>query len=171
MHIIIDGYNLIRQSDTLSELDRLDLQTGREALVETLASYRRLRPHSITVVFDGTHAPALSSRLDRRKGIHIRFSRPGETADAVICRMAAAERERALVVTSDRAVASQATACGADAVDSAAFETRIRLAASMADAGGNEEESAGWKPTTRKKGPGRRLSKKARRKRKKLRKL
>jgi predicted RNA-binding protein with PIN domain len=171
MHIIIDGYNLIRQSDTLSELDRRDLQTGREALVDALAEYRRLRPHAITVVFDGTHAPALSSRRDLRKGIHIRFSRPGETADAVIGRMASSERERALVVTSDRAVASHATACGADAVDSNAFETRIRLAASTADGSGDGEESAGWKPTTRKKGPSRRLSKKARRMRKKLRKL
>lgn len=171
MHIIIDGYNLIRQSDALVELDRRDLQSGRDALIDMLAAYRKWKAHPITVVFDGTGAPEFSDRRDRRKGIRIRFSRRGETADAVIRRMAAADRERALVVTSDRAVADYAASCGADAVDSPTFEARIRMASAVSETGPDEIEHEGWTPTTRKKGPSRRLSKKDRRKRKKLRKL
>jgi len=38
IHIIIDGYNLIRQSTTLSILDQQDIMLGREALVDMLAA-------------------------------------------------------------------------------------------------------------------------------------
>ncbi len=40
IHIIIDGYNLIRNSNSLSALDRQDMQTGRETLVDMLATYK-----------------------------------------------------------------------------------------------------------------------------------
>ena len=53
LHIIIDGYNLIRQSGQLSMLDMQDLQLGREALVDMLAAYKRFKAHRITVVCDG----------------------------------------------------------------------------------------------------------------------
>ena len=51
------GYNLIRQSARLAELDQADLQWGREALLEKLAAYKKLKGIPITVVFDGTRAP------------------------------------------------------------------------------------------------------------------
>ena len=41
MHLIVDGYNVIRQSPRLQFLDVMDLQAGREALLELLAHYRR----------------------------------------------------------------------------------------------------------------------------------
>ena len=50
MHIIIDGYNLIRQSATFSRLDLEDMQTGREALIDALADYKKIKRHRITVV-------------------------------------------------------------------------------------------------------------------------
>ena len=53
MHLIVDGYNLIKQSPRLQALDAMDLQAGREALLELLADYRRRSHHQITVVFDG----------------------------------------------------------------------------------------------------------------------
>jgi len=57
LHLIIDGYNLIRQSLELSELDARDLALGREALLARLAAYRRARPaHLVTVIFDGREA-------------------------------------------------------------------------------------------------------------------
>jgi predicted RNA-binding protein with PIN domain len=60
IHIIIDGYNLIRQSTTLSTLDQQDIMLGREALVDMLAAYRKIKPHRITVVFDGRSSPVFS---------------------------------------------------------------------------------------------------------------
>jgi hypothetical protein len=85
--------------------------------------------------------------------------------------MAADMREGALVVTSDREVAGYAESCGADAVDSPSFEARIGMAAATTADDADEGQDRGWKPTTRKKGPSRKLSKKARRRKKKLRKL
>ena len=105
IHIIIDGYNLIRQSTTLSTSDQQDIMLGREALLDMLAAYRKIKPHRITVVFDGHNSPVFSPQRNRQKGISLRFSRSGESADEVIKRMAHREREKALVVSSDRDVA------------------------------------------------------------------
>ncbi|MCU0559760.1 MAG: NYN domain-containing protein [Desulfobacterales bacterium] len=162
IHIIVDGYNLIRQSPELSRLDRRDIALGRAALVAGLAAYRKLKPHRITVVFDGVDAPGLASARDVQSGIHILFSRRGETADAVIARLARQEREKALVVSSDAAVARAAHACGAAAIDSREFEHRLAQAAALQGADTFKEESPPRRVDTRKKGTGRRLSKRVR---------
>lgn len=44
LHIIIDGYNLIRQSRQLAAFERMDLQTGREALLDQLAVSKKVKP-------------------------------------------------------------------------------------------------------------------------------
>ena len=172
IHIIIDGYNLIRQSPDLAALDRKDLEWGREALIDLLAAYKKLKPHRITVVFDGNSEPSIYGRRDRRKGITVRFSHGGETADDVIRRMARKEGSKALVVSSDREVMDAAEAAGAVAMGSLAFEEKIAMARYMVLKGGGEPaESNGWIPTTRKKGPSRRLSKKKRKARARFKKL
>jgi predicted RNA-binding protein with PIN domain len=171
IHIIIDGYNLIRQSPDLSRLDRRDLETGREALLDLLAGYKKIKAHRITVVFDGTRAPGLTPDRDRYKGIAVVFSRQGETADTVIKRMADREKEGALVVSSDREVTRYAQSRGTAIIDSPAFEEKLQMAVYLEMKGFDEEPDSGWEPTTRKKGPRRRLSKKARRSRSKIRKL
>lgn len=169
LHIIIDGYNLIRQSDRLSLLDQTDIQAGREALIDLLAEYRRIKPHRITVVFDGANAPPVSEHRQRLQGIDIRYSRQGELADTVIKRMAATECQKALVVSSDREITTFAEAQGAAIIRAEDFNQRIALASLPSEQ--DDEESSGWRPDTRKKGPARRLSRKARRNRLKTRKL
>ncbi len=173
VHIIIDGYNLIRQSATLSSLDQQDLQLGREALIDMLAAYKKMKPHTITVVFDAAGAPDFIEPQIRAKGIKIRFSRQGETADEVIKRMLARERERALLVSSDREIVHFAVACQAAVIPSPEFETRLAMASYSVVKGGNlgEEDDHGWEPTTRKKGPQRRRSKRERRNQLKVNKL
>ena len=113
IHIIIDGYNLIRQSIHLSNLDLQDIQSGRDALVDMLAAYKKIKAHRITVVFDGTRAPVFSQQRNRRKGITIIFSHKGESADTVIKKMARKERQRVLVVSSDQDIVQSAAASGA----------------------------------------------------------
>ena len=171
IHIIIDGYNLIRQSAALSRLDEQDIMLGRDALVDMLAAYRKIKPHRITVVFDGHHSPVFSQTQDRRKGIAIRFSRRGESADNVIKQMAMKEREKALVVSSDEDVVNTAEAYGAATISSASFEDKMGLAGQIDGLEITDEDLRGWEPTTKKKGPPRRLSKKQRRNRIKIKKL
>jgi len=171
VHIIIDGYNLIRRSARLSRLDRQDLEAGREALVDMLAAYKRFKGHRITVVFDGTHADGLLPRRDRRKGIAILYSRGGQSADDVIIEIARRQGTRAVVVSSDRQISRAAAAAGAAVVGAGEFEAKLTMAA-FADSGDADRDAhEGWKPTTRKKGPHRRLPKRLRRNRTKLRKL
>lgn len=171
IHIIIDGYNLIRQSSSFSDLDRQDIQLGREALLDTLAAYKRIKHHKITVVFDGTEAPPFSQHERRVKGIKVKFSRKGELADSVIKRMVSREREKALVVSSDMDVVSFAASKGAATIRSSDFEEKITMAAYMDIKGIEREGEGGWVPTTKKKGPSKRLSKRKRRDRIKIRKL
>lgn len=173
MHIVVDGYNLIRQSPHLSALDRRDLQAGREALVDALAAYKKTKPLPITVIFDGRDAPPGMPRRERLKGIDLRYSQPGESADTVIKRMAAGQREKLMVVSSDNEVAAYAAAKGAAVISSAEFEERMAMAR-MADAKGAGEEnsvSVDRSSTTKKRGPARRLPKRQRRMRRKIDKL
>lgn len=163
LHIIVDGYNLIRQSPALLAREREDLARGREALIARLAAYRRLKPHRITVVFDGGKAPAFSPPRDRLQGIAVIYSRSGETADSVILRLAARERERALVVSSDRTVMRLAAESGAAAVDSPEFEARMNLAAALDGAEPEGDAEAERRISTRKKGAGRKLPRRQRR--------
>ena len=72
IHLIIDGYNLIRQTPYLQEIDARELAAGREALLEGLSAYRRSRPqHKITVVFDGWIGGDLQESRDRRAGMAV----------------------------------------------------------------------------------------------------
>lgn len=171
VHIIIDGYNLIRQSNRLSDLDRQELQLGREALLDTLAAYKRKAPHRITVVFDGLSAPEYIEHRERIQGIDVTYSSHGESADTVIMRMAARKREKALVVSSDREIVQSVSARGAATISSPDFEHKITEAIYRDMDLTDIEENVGWVPTTRKKGPRRRLSKKNRRNMKKISKL
>ena len=173
LHIIIDGYNLIRQSEELGPIDRRDIQDGREALLELLVTYRKFRKHRITVVFDAMNSPAFAQKRDRHRGIDVIYSASGETADTVIKRLAAVEREKALVVSSDREVQNTASARGCATIGSPEFGARLMMAGETEGSmgAGEDESGGGWVPTTRKKGPRRRLPKQKRRDRLKIRKL
>lgn len=174
MHLVIDGYNLIRQSAVLSAQEELSLELGRDALLERLRQYKRVRGHRITVVFDAANKPVLAEERKRQKGIRVIYSGQGETADTVIKRICRNEGEKVLLVTTDRDLASYAESHGSVAMDSEDFEARLEMALYV-DAKGVEEEDEEerWHPDkgTRKKGPARRRSKKERKKRQKVQKL
>src|SRR4030042_5878019 len=130
MHIIVDGYNLIRQSDALRGAERRGLEEGRKALVRSLAGYKRLRGHRITVVFDGWEGGSPQEERDHAGDVEIIYSRRGEKADEVIKRLLKAGSEEILVVTSDREIAVFAERRGKTAIDSPAFADRLdRIAA------------------------------------------
>jgi predicted RNA-binding protein with PIN domain len=171
IHIIIDGYNLIRQSNTFSVIDRQDIQLGREALLDTLIAYQKIKRHMITVVFDGTNAPPFSHRKNQVQGIQVKYSRSGEVADTVIKRMVNREKEKALVVSSDLDIVNFAAAKGAATISSSEFEEIISQALYMEIKGVEFKDESGWAPTTKKKGPSKRLPKRKRRNKSKIGKL
>jgi uncharacterized protein len=171
MHLIVDGYNVIRQSPQLQLLDAMDLQAGREALMELLAHYRSRSHHQITVVFDGWQHGDVRESRDRFQGILIVYSRRGERADEVIKRLLQRDRERALVVTSDREIQVCAEQVKAAWINASQFElSYLHSPAGDQDA---DQESGGAAASrgTNKKGPARRLSKRQRQLQHRLKKL
>lgn len=103
-HLIIDGYNVIRQTNpylTLAERD--DFELACEALISDVASY--VDPNrKVTVVFDGTNNPYSTGEPKTQAGVTVIYSAYGIVADSVIEKIARTERERGVeveVVTSD----------------------------------------------------------------------
>ncbi len=167
MWIIVDGYNVIRQWPELAMLDRADLQSGREALLQELQAYRRARGHRITVVFDGRERGGFSEASESAGGIGVRYSKRGETADLVIARLAGEGGEGAVVVSSDREVVDAARRHGAAWVSAAEFTAKVE-ASRLASLKGGEEEDRPDKPG---KGTARRLPKTERRRQQRLKAL
>jgi uncharacterized protein len=161
MHILIDGYNLIRQSDTIRRFERQSLEAGRNALITFLAGYRQKKGHKITVVFDGWESGPAQEERDYSSGINILYSRRGEKADEVIKRIIAHTDEEILVVSSDREISSYAARRGKTAISSPEFETIIKKSSSVLpeDAGETEkDDDLTSERLGKKKGPARKLS-------------
>ena len=164
MFIAVDGYNFIKQSPDLRKLEQIELQKAREGLVERLARYKRVKGHLITVVFDGWQEGRLAAHRERSRGIEIVFSKAGEKADDVLKRLAAEKKGGALVVTSDRDVASFAEKKGAGVISASDFAEKMEMARFYDLKGGAEEEEPRDRSVAPdKKGPSRRLSKSQRR--------
>jgi predicted RNA-binding protein with PIN domain len=160
MFIALDGYNFIKQSPEFRRLEQVELQKAREGLIDQLARYKRLKGHSITVVFDGWQQGRLAGHRERSKGIEVIFSRVGEKADDVLKQLAAEKRDGVLIVTSDQEVASFAEKKGAQVISAAAFEGKMEMARFYDLKGGGAEEALPNRPVApEKKGPSRRLSK------------
>jgi len=159
MLILIDGYNLIRQSDILRRYERQSLEEGRRALIAKLIEYEKRRGHKITVVFDGWKNGSADEGRDRAGKINIIYSRHGEKADDVIKRIAAHTAEDTVVVSSDREIASYITKCGRTALTSLEFEVIMNKAVSPSLGSNYAVEKQYERPERqhKKKGPARRL--------------
>jgi len=176
VHILVDGYNFIRQSETLRLYERLSLERGRLELIRRLSGYKKFRPHRITVVFDGWLGGPPVEERSREGGIDIIFSRKGEKADDVIKRIARHTGEEMVVVTSDRGIQDAVIRCGGAIISSRDFEERMvraGLSSQPAPLPASEPEEAYSRetPGTKKKGPSRRMPKKKRVEQTRLKKL
>jgi hypothetical protein len=170
LHLIVDGYNVIRQVPRLQALDARDLEAGRAALLEALAAYRRTCPaNRVTVVFDGWLGGELQESRDRYLGLTVVYSRRGERADEVIKRLLHREGRRAVVVSSDRELQTWARSAGAAWMAAAQFARQFLESPGDSDYSGEAE--ADRSPASAKKGPARRLPKQERRRRQRLKKL
>jgi predicted RNA-binding protein with PIN domain len=169
MHIIIDGYNLIRQSDRLRRAERSTLEEGRHSLIRFLTPYRERKGHRLTVVFDGWEGGSFQEERDREGGIDIIYSRKGEKADDLIKRMAEKSGDELIVVTSDRDIGHFVERCGGTVVDSQTFEGIVAgdhpsSAPSYGDesTAEDDDDQGLWKKGTKKKGPAKRTSRRER---------
>jgi predicted RNA-binding protein with PIN domain len=163
--IIIDGYNLIRKFSPLSRAEEADFSRGREKLLEWLSQYRQKVPNPITVVFDGGKGGELVEGRDIYKGIKIRYSSLGQTADDIIKRLADQNGEKLLVVTSDRELGSYCHFRKAGWIRSEDFAHKVQEKILGVEKEGLEEDDSTGRPKI-KKGTAFRLSKKAKKEKK-----
>lgn len=167
IHLIVDGYNLIRQVPELAHKEKRSLEEGRQHLIDLLAAYKKIKRHKISVVFDGVLSLSEYPAAYQEKGIHVMFSSEYHSADDLIKRMVTEEKERAMVVSSDNAILRFAENQGSDVIGSPEFYDKLLMAKMM---GHVDKESFPEKPEpqhkrwmTYKKGPQRRTPKKERR--------
>lgn len=171
--IIIDGYNLIRQSASLRSFDSLDVAKGREKLIEKLARYRRLKRHPILVVFDGWQEGPFTEQRTKEQGIDIVYSKRGEKADEVIKRLVSNCKEGLMVVTSDREIANFCNTRSCEVIASHLFDEKMEFSffAGMKGMEESDDEKPLTRLSTKKKGPAKKLPKSRRKLLRRMKKL
>lgn len=126
--LIVDGYNVIRQTPPYSHLAEADLDSSRVALIADVAAFAQ-GEYATTVVFDGHNNPQSNGLSHQVAGITVIFSRYGIEADAVIESLARAARERGdetVVVTSDAQTQWTVMGGGVGRMSSAEFSGELR---------------------------------------------
>ncbi|MGI5168655.1 NYN domain-containing protein [Spirillospora sp. CA-253888] len=109
VHLIVDGYNV-----TKTGYGELTLADQRTRLLSGLGGLAAQTRAEVTCVFDGAELDAPVATMAPR-GVRVRFSPPGRTADEMIGDLVRAEPpgRPVVVVSSDREVADAARRAGA----------------------------------------------------------
>ena len=167
-HLIIDGYNVLGKRGQVGP----NSEMAREQFVQELMIYRQRKGHAITVVFDGWKQGHGSERHEHCGGVEVIYSKRGEQADQVIGRLAAEFSRSCAVVSSDHEVQRFARAHEAFIISASEFEARLRERAPSKQPSGfrgrDVEEDEPLKRNVEKKGNGRKLPKKLRRRNQQL---
>jgi len=115
-YLIVDGHSVIFAWPELRRLHERRTSLGREALIRQLRDYQDHTGVHVVVVFDGK-GDRVSKIVDPGE-VQIFYSRRGQTADAIIERLASKYGTRfdLNVVTSDYLERQTVTACGASCI-------------------------------------------------------
>src|SRR5919109_1449121 len=113
-YLIVDGHSVIFAWPELRKLHARRSSLAREALIKQLRDYQDWTDVHVVVVFDGRgrKIEASSAPTD----VQVFYSRTGQTADAIIERLASkyAKRFELTVATSDSMEGETVEACGAE---------------------------------------------------------
>jgi predicted RNA-binding protein with PIN domain len=115
-YLVVDGHSVIFAWPDLLQLHQRRTSLAREELARRLRDYQDWTGVHVVVVFDG-QGPRVSALTDPHD-IQIFYSRKGQTADAIVERLASkyAGRHHLIVATSDRLEQETAAACGAECI-------------------------------------------------------
>jgi predicted RNA-binding protein with PIN domain len=115
-YLIVDGHSVIFASPQLRALHQRRSAHARETLIKQLRHYQDWTGVRVIVVFDGKGAKIDISAEPH--DVQIFYSRAGETADAIVERLASkyAKRFHLTVATSDNLERETASAAGAECI-------------------------------------------------------
>jgi uncharacterized protein len=127
-YLIVDGHSAIFGWPELQRLHARRTSLARDALVKKLRDYQDYTGVRVVVVFDGK-GPSANEQSEPHS-IQVFYSRRGQTADAIIERLASkyAERFDLTVATSDLLEQQTASACGATCISIANLRAIIEEA-------------------------------------------
>ena len=113
-YLIVDGHSVIFAWPELRKLHARRSSLAREALLKQLRDYQDWTGVHVVVVFDGKGKKV--DAISNPSEVQVFYSRSGQSADAIIERLANkyAKRYELVVATSDSMVAETVNACGAD---------------------------------------------------------
>jgi predicted RNA-binding protein with PIN domain len=113
-YLIVDGHSVIFAWSELRKLQARRSSLAREALVKRLRDYQDWTGVRVVVVFDG-QGRKIETTSDPGD-VQVFYSRTGQTADAIIERLASkyAKRFELVVATSDSLERETVEACGAE---------------------------------------------------------
>jgi predicted RNA-binding protein with PIN domain len=115
-YLIVDGHSVIFAWPELRKLHARRSSLAREALIKQLRDYQDWTGVRVVAVFDGK-GKKVEATSDPGE-VQIFYSRSGQSADAIIERLASkyAGRYELMVATSDSKEAETVTACGAETI-------------------------------------------------------
>lgn len=115
-YLIVDGHSVIFAWPELRKLHERRTSLAREALTKRLRDYQDWTGVRAIVVFDG-RGQKVHATADPHE-VQIFYSRSGQTADAIVERLASkyASRFDLTVATSDYLEQQTAAACGAECI-------------------------------------------------------
>lgn len=128
-YLIVDGYNMIFAWDELRELSA-DLDSARLRLMELLSNYRSYKGNQLVLVFDAYKVKGGGGERFDHHGIHVLFTREGETGDQYIERLSAeiGKNYNVRVVSSDSLIQLSALRSGLLRMTAAELEAEVRWA-------------------------------------------
>lgn len=171
-HVVIDGYNLLAQSD----------YSSREELLKDLKHYQKSQNHQVTIFFDGTHQGTGTGDKFHEEYVEIIFTPLTVTADDMIEEYIEAKHHSSMIiVSSDRRIQKAATAKKLSFLESQEFLSRLKFSITMSnrktqsapwmEGRTTEEEDYSGRSTTKKRGNAHKKSKLERKKQKVFKKL
>jgi len=127
-YLIVDGHSVIFAWPELRKLHARRSSLARDALIKQLRDCQDWTGVRVVVVFDGQgkKVEAISDPGD----VQVFYSRSGQSADAIIERLASkyAKRHELVVATSDSMEAETVHACGAESISPEALRTVLSSA-------------------------------------------
>ena len=113
-YLLVDGHSIIFAWPELRKLQARRSALAREALLKQLRHYQDWTGVRVVIVFDGKGKKIDASSEPGE--VQIFYSRTGQSADAIIERLASkyAKRFELMVATSDSLEAETVLACGAE---------------------------------------------------------
>jgi predicted RNA-binding protein with PIN domain len=129
MHIIIDGYNLLKQVVSAGHITEKE----RSAFVNLLGRYKSKRGHKISIVFDA--GPTDKILKEKQRGIEVIYSGEYCSADDVIVAYVKEHSTKEiLVITADREIIGHVKKGNVEVADPQLFYQKVKAAFEKSEA-------------------------------------